>query len=145
MKSLDTSKTGTAEYMMDGNASIPHGLSHQFSLDSTNYCERTVSAEALGTLAPLWDLDRHVEVLALVATLLVKAVGDPGTEGEVDPLSMSSDEELSGSRGASGSAGADPILLLNIMTGLHNLGIQTLYLQVVVRSIYGDTEIIISP
>lgn len=147
MTCLDTSETWTAEHMMNGNASISHGLPHQLGLDCPHYCQRTVPTEPIWTLPPLWHRDGHVEVFPLVSPLLVPTVGDPGTEGEVHPFPVTSDEELSGSRRTSWGAGADTIIILNLMTdiaGLDNLGIQTLNLQIVVRSKTNDIKIPVS-
>ena len=48
-----------------------------------------LGGEALGSIPPSWHRARHVDVLPvpLVLALFVKAVEDPGAEGDVHPLS----------------------------------------------------------
>ena len=48
-----------------------------------------LGGEALGSILPSWHRARHVDVLPvpLVLALFVKAVEDPGAEGDVHPLS----------------------------------------------------------
>ena len=48
-----------------------------------------LGGEALGSIRPSWHRARHVDVLPvpLVLALFVKAVEDPGAEGDVHPLS----------------------------------------------------------
>ena len=46
-----------------------------------------LGGEALGSIPPSWHRARHVLPVPLVLALFVKAVEDPGAEGDVHPLS----------------------------------------------------------
>ena len=94
MAGLHAAEAGAAEHVVDHGPRLAHGLAHQPRLHRAHHRQRAVPGEGLGPLAPRGHRGRHVQVLALVAALLVEAVGDPGAEGEVYALSVSSDEQL---------------------------------------------------
>ena len=89
---LDTAEAGAAEDVVYGGARVPHGLAHHPRLKAAHHSKRTIPGETLGSVTPRRHRARHVEVLALVAALLVEAVGDPGAEGEIHSLPVSRDE-----------------------------------------------------
>ena len=98
MTGLYTAEAGAAEHVMDHYPGLLHGLAHQLGLHRPDHGERTVPTEAVGSIPPGGDTRRHVQVLTLVSAVHVETVGDPPAEGEVHPLTVTSDEYLSRSK-----------------------------------------------
>ena len=97
MTSLDTSKAGTTENMMNLDPRVSHCFPHQFCLKSSNHSQGAITGKAFGSISPWGNTWRHVEVFPLIASIFVKTVGNPGSKGKVNPFTVSRNVQLPGS------------------------------------------------
>ena len=98
MTSLDTSKAGTTENMMNLDPRVSHCFPHQFCLKSSNHSQGAITGETFGSISPWRNTWRHVEVFPLIASIFVKTVGNPGSKCKVNPFTVSRNVQLPGSR-----------------------------------------------
>ena len=95
MTGLDTSEAGTAEHVVDHDPGLLHGLTHQLGLHRPDHSQRTVSREAVRSVSSGRNRRRHVQIFPLISPVFVETVRDPAAEGEVNPLPVTCDENLS--------------------------------------------------